>query len=187
MLPVARQNTLHQHLATRTGFLHAARMNPEHSTDDAHWLRQAIELSRQHSLGGDGGPFGAVIVRQGRVLAEGWNAVTSTFDPTAHAEVVAIRSACTALRDYRVTGSVLYASCEPCPMCLAAAWWARIERIVFAATREDAAAVGFDDARLYRELAAPIGQRELPLVQLLREEAVPVMQQWHTMPGRIAY
>ncbi len=162
-------------------------MNAEHSTDDERWLRQAIALARQHSLRGDGGPFGAVIVREGSMLAEGWNTVTSTFDPTAHAEVVAIRAACATLKDFRLTGCVLYASCEPCPMCLAAAWWARVARIVFAATREDAAAAGFDDALLYGELAAPIDRRELPLRQLLRDEAAPVMRQWHTMPGRVAY
>ena len=104
---------------------------------------------------GEGGPFGAVIARGGAVLAEGWNQVTSTDDPTAHAEVVAIRRACTAVQSFSLAGATLYASCEPCPMCLAAARWARVARIVYANTRADAAAIGFNDAFIYDEIAKP--------------------------------
>src|ERR1041385_7640037 len=120
---------------------------------DEAFLREAIALAAEHSRRRDGGPFGARVVRDGTVLGRGWNQVTSENDPTAHAEVSAIRMACRELRDFRLTGCAHYASCEPCPMCLAAAYWARVERIVYAATRADAAAIGFDDSRLYDELA----------------------------------
>ncbi len=108
---------------------------------------------------GAGGPFGSVVVRDGRVIGEGWNQVTSTNDPTAHAEVVAIRRACAAIGSFSLAGATLYASCEPCPMCLASAYWARVSRIVFANTREEAAAIGFDDQLLYDEIPKPIEER----------------------------
>jgi tRNA(Arg) A34 adenosine deaminase TadA len=154
--------------------------------DEAH-LRTAIALSREHMRQRDGGPFGAVIARGSEVIATGWNQVTSTNDPTAHAEVVAIRRAAHSLGDFRLEGCVLYASCEPCPMCLAAAYWARVQRIVFAAGRHDAAAVGFDDAFLYGELAAAPDERSLPSIQALQAEAVEVLQAWAAMPDRILY
>jgi len=154
---------------------------------DEIFLREAIRLADEHSQQRDGGPFGAVVVRDGIVIGRGWNQVTSTNDPTAHAEVIAIRAACRELRDFRLSGCVLYASCEPCPMCLAAAYWARVDRLVYAATRADAAAVGFDDARLYQELAKPVGARELTTSQLLRDEAVAVMQRWNMMPDKVRY
>ncbi|HSP25554.1 MAG TPA: nucleoside deaminase, partial [Saliniramus sp.] len=122
------------------------------TNEDEKHLAHAVALSREHMEGGRGGPFGAVIVRDGRVLAEGWNEVTSTNDPTAHAEVVAIRRACREIGDFSLAGATLYASCEPCPMCLASADWARISRIVYANTRAEAAAIGFDDSFIYDEI-----------------------------------
>lgn len=125
------------------------------SAIDELYLRRAIELASEHMLAGHGGPFGAVVVREGVVLGEGWNQVTTTNDPTAHAEVVALRAATRKLATWQLPGAVLFASCEPCPMCLAAAWWARVDRIVFAASRDDAAAAGFAATPLKR-----VGQPE---------------------------
>lgn len=150
-------------------------------------LRRAIALSRQKMLAGEGGPFGAVVARGDEVLAEGWNQVTPACDPTAHAEVVALRGAAARLHDFSLAGCVLYTSCEPCPMCLAAAYWARVDRIVFAATRADAAAGGFDDAFLYDELARPLGQRRLPMGQALHDEAAAVFDDWLAKPDRVPY
>jgi tRNA(Arg) A34 adenosine deaminase TadA len=113
--------------------------------------------------------------------------VTSQNDPTAHAEITAIRMACRELSDFRLRGCVLYASCEPCPMCLAAAYWARVDQIVYAAIRDDAAAIGFDDSRLYEELSLPPGRRQLQFKQMLRMEAVAMMERWNTMPDKVRY
>jgi guanine deaminase len=134
-----------------------------------------------------GGPFGAVIVHENRIIAEGWNQVTSINDPTAHAEVMAIRSAASRLSRFSLEGCTLYTSCEPCPMCLAAAYWARLDRLVYAASREDAAAIGFDDALIYHELALPISQRRLPMQQMLRDEATQVFAAWHAKADKIPY
>jgi tRNA(Arg) A34 adenosine deaminase TadA len=162
-------------------------MNGPASATDEILLREAIRLSREPMLAGEGGPFGAVVARDGEILGRGWNQVTTARDPTAHAEVVALREACRRLGDHRLGGCVLYASCEPCPMCLAAAYWARVDRLVFAATRDDAAAAGFDDAFLYREFALPPEQRALPMHQLLREEGSAVLGEWLRFPGRVPY
>jgi len=156
-------------------------------TDAAVHLRRAIALSLDHMRAGHGGPFGAVIARGGEVVAEGWNQVQSAGDPTAHAEMVAIRAAATRLGGFSLKGCVLYTSCEPCPMCLAAAYWARVDRIVFAATRADAAAGGFDDAFLYEELARPPERRRLPLQQALHAEAAAVFAEWNAKPDRTLY
>jgi tRNA(Arg) A34 adenosine deaminase TadA len=121
------------------------------------------------------------------VLAEGWNQVTTAMDPTAHAEIVALRGAAARLREFSLAGCVLYTSCEPCPMCLAAAYWARVDRIVFAATRADAAAGGFDDAFLYEELARPSDLRRLPMAQGLHDEAAAVFSDWLAKPDRVPY
>lgn len=160
---------------------------PANRQVDLHHLRRAIALSRQKMLAGAGGPFGAVVARGDEVLAEGWNQVTASLDPTAHAEMVALRAAAARLRDFSLAGCVLYTSCEPCPMCLAAAYWARIDRIVFAATRADAAAGGFDDAFLYEELARPLAQRRLPMEQALPDEAAAVFADWLAKPDRVPY
>ncbi|HYD30117.1 MAG TPA: nucleoside deaminase [Azospirillaceae bacterium] len=151
------------------------------------FLRRAIELSRIHMRDGAGGPFGAVVAKVGAIVGEGWNQVTSTNDPTAHAEVMAIRDACRRLGTYRLEGAVLYTSCEPCPMCLAAAYWARVERIFYANTRADAAGIGFDDDFLYREIALPVEARTLPTVRLLGDEARAVFEEWAAKPDRVPY
>jgi tRNA(Arg) A34 adenosine deaminase TadA len=151
------------------------------------WLQRAIALSQQHMQANAGGPFGAVIVRGDQLVAEGWNQVTSSVDPTAHAEVVAIRHACKALNNFSLAGCVLYTSCEPCPMCLAAAYWARVDRIVFAAGRADAAAIGFDDAFIYEQIPLPTDQRSVPMQQALRDDAVKVFQMWQQKTDRTPY
>ncbi len=154
---------------------------------DTRLLREAIRVARVRMLQGRGGPFGAVVARDGVIVARGWNAVTSTSDPTAHAEVVAIRRACRKLGTFKLDGCVLYASCEPCPMCLAAAYWARVDRLVYAATRDDAARAGFDDAFLYDQVPLPPAERSLPTSQLLRTEAVAVFDAWLAKPDRVPY
>jgi tRNA(Arg) A34 adenosine deaminase TadA len=156
-------------------------------TADTDFLRLSIGLARRHMESGDGGPFGAVLVRDGRVISEGWNQVTSMNDPTAHAEIVAIRKAAGALGRFSLEGCTLYTSCEPCPMCLAAAYWARISRLVYAAGRADAAAIGFDDERLYEELRLPVPERSLPMTQLLRAEAVQVFDAWQDKEDKVRY
>ncbi len=156
------------------------------ASDDA-FMRRAIALSRRGMEGNEGGPFGAVVALDGRVVAEGWNQVTSTNDPTAHAEVVAIRRACAALGRFDLRGAVLYTSCEPCPMCLAAAYWARLDAVVFGNARQDAAAIGFDDQFLYDEVAKPMEARSLPMRRLLAAEALEVFEAWAAKPDRIPY
>lgn len=155
--------------------------------DDARFLAHAVRLSRDHMNEGAGGPFGAVIVRDGTVLAEGWNQVTSANDPTAHAEVVAIRRACQAVGDFSLKGAVLYTSCEPCPMCLASAYWARVARIVYANTRADAAAIGFDDSFIYDEIPKPPEARSLPIEHHPHVDAKAVFEAWLTKPDKIHY
>ncbi|KPQ08939.1 MAG: Cytosine/adenosine deaminase [Saliniramus fredricksonii] len=155
--------------------------------DDARFLAHAVRLSREHMNEGAGGPFGAVIVRDGKVLAEGWNQVTSANDPTAHAEVVAIRRACQAVGDFSLKGAVLYTSCEPCPMCLASAYWARVARIVYANTRADAAAIGFDDSFIYDEIPKAPEARSLPITHQPNADAKAVFEAWLNKPDRVAY
>ncbi|MBP1771488.1 MAG: nucleoside deaminase [Holophagaceae bacterium] len=158
------------------------------ANQDVHrFMGRAIELSREHMETGDGGPFGAVIVKGGVVVGEGWNRVTSTHDPTAHAEVVAIRAACARLATFELRGCEIYTSCEPCPMCLAAIYWARLDRIWYANDRADAAAIQFDDAWLYREVAQPVDARSLPAIQLMREEALAVFRAWEQKADRVPY
>jgi guanine deaminase len=151
------------------------------------WMRRAVAISAEKMRAGCGGPFGAVIVRDNKIIAEGFNQVTSANDPTAHAEVVAIRAACRALGTFSLAGCDIYTSCEPCPMCLAAIYWARIDRVYYANTRADAAAIGFDDDHLYREVAKEIGARELPFIQLKSEEAARVFKEWMEKPDKIPY
>lgn len=151
------------------------------------FLREAIRLSMEKMLAGEGGPFGAVVVREGRIVGTGWNRVPSGNDPTAHAEIVAIRDACRRLGTFSLSGSTIYVNCEPCPMCLGAIYWARLDALYYAATRDDAAAIGFDDELIYRELALPPEQRRLAVVQSLREEALPAMRAWVEKADRRAY
>lgn len=150
-------------------------------------LARAVELSREHMLAGHGGPFGAVIVLGGQVVGEGWNQVTTTHDPTAHAEVVAIRTACQGLNRFSLTGATIYSSCEPCPMCLAAIYWARIGRLVYANSRLDAARIGFDDALLYDEIPLPPCERQLKSIHLPSADAAAVFDLWAAHDGKVHY
>lgn len=147
----------------------------------------AIELARENLDNVDGGPFGAVVVKDGEVIGRGRNEVTLCNDPTAHAEVMAIRDACRTLGVFSLEGTVLYSSCEPCPMCLAAVYWARIDAIVYGAGREDAARIGFDDADFYREICLPSEKRRVPMHQDGRDEAVAVMQEWSRRIDKVPY
>jgi tRNA(Arg) A34 adenosine deaminase TadA len=151
------------------------------------FILEAIRLSLDKMREGKGGPFGAVVVKDGQILSRGWNEVTSANDPTAHAEIRAIREACRKLGTFRLDDCELYASCEPCPMCLGAIYWARLGRLFFAATRQDAAAAGFDDELLYREIPLPFDQRQLPTRQILREQALPAFAQWRAKVDKIPY
>ena len=151
------------------------------------FLHEAIRLSLEKSQAGEGGPFGAVIVKDGKVVGQGWNRVTSTNDPTAHAEITAIRDACQRLGTFSLAGCDIYTSCEPCPMCLAAIYWARLDRVYYAATRQDAAAIGFDDSRIYDELAMDIGDRSVPMVQDFHEEACEAFRVWLQKVDRTPY
>jgi len=150
-------------------------------------MRRAIELAVENVLAAKGGPFGAVIVREGRILAEGTNLVTSNNDPTAHAEIVAIRAACRALGRFHLAGCEIYTSCEPCPMCLGAIYWARLDKVFFGCTRADAAAAGFNDESIYHEIATPVADRRLPMVQLMRDDALRAFAAWMQAEGRIDY
>ncbi len=156
------------------------------SADEIGFMRRAIALSLQ-CVASDEGPFGAVVVREGRIVGEGVNRVIPTGDPTAHAEVVAIRDACKALGTHVLDGAVIYTSCEPCPMCLGAAWWARVSEIVYANSRADAAAIGFDDAAIYEEVAAPLDRRRLPIRRLGADEALEAFRRWFGKPDRVPY
>ena len=154
---------------------------------DEYFLREAIRLAREGMTSNQGGPFGCVIARNGKIVGKGCNQVTSTNDPTAHAEVVAIRDACRQLGTFQLEGCTLYASCEPCPMCLGAIYWARPGRIVYAATHTDAAEAGFDDQFIYEELDKPHEQRHIAMHQLLRDEADVVFKEWVALEKRIPY
>lgn len=145
---------------------------------DSDFLREAIQLARDGMNTGKGGPFGAVIVKDGQIVGRGSNEVTSTNDPTAHAEVVAIRDACLNLNAFQLDGCTLYASCEPCPMCLGAIYWARPSRIVYGSFHSDAADAGFDDQFIYEEIDKPREQRSIPMTQALRDEANRVFAEW---------
>ena len=151
------------------------------------FMRRAVEISREKMEANMGGPFGAVIVRDGKIIAEGFNMVTTANDPTAHAEVVAIREACSNLSDFSLKGCEIYTSCEPCPLCLAAIFWARIDKIYYANTRIDAAEIGFDDEILYQEIAKPHEDRQLPIHRLELAEARKVFDDWLLKDDRIEY
>ncbi len=155
--------------------------------DGARFMRRAIALSCERMEAGDGGPFGAVIAHDGAIVAEGWNEVTSANDPTAHAEMQAIRRACRALRRFDLSGCEIYTSCEPCPMCLAAIYWARLDRIHFANSREDAAAIGFDDAFLYREIPLPLAERQISISVLLPDEGRAAFEAWARKADKVRY
>jgi len=151
------------------------------------FMREAIQLSLDAVRSNKGGPFGCVIVRDGTVIGRGNNQVTSQCDPTAHAEVTAIRDACKQLGTFSLEGAVLYTSCEPCPMCLSAIYWARIKKGYFGNTRQDAAAIGFDDDLIYREIPLPVGERQVPLAHLLPKEAHVAFDEWAAKSDKVAY
>ena len=150
-------------------------------------MERAIELAQKGMDSNEGGPFGAVIVKDGVIIAEGNNMVTSTNDPTAHAEVVAIRNACKELDNFQLEGCELYTSCEPCPMCLGAIYWARPNKIYYGCSREDAANIGFDDQFIYDEIGRPMEERSIPISQGLREQAIEVFRNWKAKTDREEY
>lgn len=151
------------------------------------YLEKAISLSRTGMRSGKGGPFGCIIVKGDEIIGEGVNQVTSSNDPTAHAEVVAIRMACEKLGTYQLTDCEIYTSCEPCPMCLGAIYWARPARVIYANTRSEAAAIEFDDDFIYRELAAAISERKIPFLHIPHPDAVAVFEEWKNWEGKIKY
>lgn len=151
------------------------------------FLREAIRLSVEQMQLDEGGPFGAVVVKDGKIVGTGSNRVTSTNDPTAHAEIVAIRDACSRLGGFSLAGCEIYASCEPCPMCLAAIYWARLDRVYYAAGREDAARAGFDDSHIYDQFSLPATARSIPTTQDLRDEALVAFDAWAAKSDRVEY
>ncbi len=154
---------------------------------NAEFMWEAIRLSIQNIRDGNGGPFACVVVRDGKIIARGTNMVTSTNDPTAHAEIVAIRNACKELKTFQLSGCEIYTSCEPCPMCLGAIYWARPDKIYYANGRNDAAKIGFDDEFLYEELSTKLSQRKIPTKQLMREEALAAFREWEQKHDKIQY
>jgi tRNA(Arg) A34 adenosine deaminase TadA len=157
------------------------------ATDHDAFMREAADLAHQNVLAGKGGPFGAVVVRNGEIIGRGTNLVTSANDPTAHAEVTAIRDACQKLGTFTLAGCEIYTSCEPCPMCLAAIYWARLEKIFYANTRLDAARIGFDDDHLYREMTLAHDQRSTPILPLVSDEAAATFELWTTKTDKVPY
>jgi len=154
---------------------------------DNPFMARAIQLSIENVQSGRGGPFGAVVVKDGIIIGEAANQVTSTNDPTAHAEVLAIRAACQNLGGFDLEGCEIYTSCEPCPMCLGAIYWARLSRIYFANDDADASKIGFDDSLIYREIAKQPSQRKIPMIQIMREEALQAFHAWESKPNKIEY
>lgn len=154
---------------------------------DNPFMTRAIQLSLDNVVSGKGGPFGAVVVRNGSIVAEGTNRVTATSDPTAHAEMVAIRAACAKLGVFELNECELYSSCEPCPMCLGASYWARLARIYFGNSAADASEFGFDDSFIYRQLALNLPQRAIPMIPMMREQALAAFRAWQESPNKIAY
>jgi len=154
---------------------------------DEGFMREAIRLSFETMRSNTGGPFGAVVVKDGKIIARGFNRVLETNDPTAHAEVVAIREACKALNDYQLSGCSIYTSCEPCPMCLAAIYWARPDKVFFGNTKKDAADIEFDDQFIYDEIERAFPERKIPMTQLLREEALKAFEEWYSKADKRKY
>jgi guanine deaminase len=156
------------------------------SKDDP-FMARAIQLSLDNVLSGQGGPFGAVIVKDGDMIAEGVNRVTIDNDPTAHAEIVAIREACSRLNAFTLKDCEIYTSCEPCPMCLGAIYWARLRHIHFGNLAADASKIGFDDSFIYQEFAEPLPKRKIPMVQMMREQALAAFRAWQEKPNKVSY
>ncbi len=155
--------------------------------EDIQFMKEAIRLSIENVEQGIGGPFGAVVVKNGKIIARGTNQVTASHDPTAHAEVVAIRKACESLNSFQLEGCEIYCSCEPCPMCLGAIYWARPDKLFYGSSKEDAAQINFDDQFIYEELKRPINERKLFTKQMLREEALVAFRKWAESGNRIEY
>ncbi|MBT6177147.1 MAG: nucleoside deaminase [Deltaproteobacteria bacterium] len=155
--------------------------------DDSKYLAEAIRLAQEGASSNRGGPFGAIIVKDGKIIGKGNNGVTSTNDPTAHAEVTAIRHACKEIADFQLDGTTIYSSCEPCPMCLAAIYWARIERVVYACTRDDAADIGFDDAHIYNELPLSNEERSIRIETMMRDEGLEAFKAWREKGDKVRY
>jgi len=151
------------------------------------FMARAIELAIENVRSGQGGPFGAVVVKDGNILAEGANRVTATNDPTAHAEVLAIRQACQKLALFELKDCELYTSCEPCPMCLGAIYWTRLARVYYGSYAADASKAGFDDSFIYREIAQPHPQRGIPMTQMMRQEALAAFRAWEEQPNKVRY
>jgi tRNA(Arg) A34 adenosine deaminase TadA len=154
---------------------------------DERFMYLALEQAQRGLELGHGGPFGALVVKRNKIIGQGWNQVVHLNDPTAHAEILAIREACQVVQSYRLTDCVLYTTCQPCPMCMSAAYWAHIGRLVFAADAEDAAAIGFSDRNIELEIGKPLQQRSIPSRQLLRHESLRLFQQWLASDKRIEY
>ena len=151
------------------------------------FMRKAIELSRKGIAANEGGPFGCVVVKENEIIGYGWNQVTSTNDPTAHAEIMAIRDACTKLGSFQLAGCEIYTSCEPCPMCMGAIYWARPDKVYYANTHQDAASVGFDDSFIYKELIAAVDDRKIPMIQIEQPEAWKVFEEWREKGDKMVY
>lgn len=150
-------------------------------------MQEAIKLSFEMMRKNKGGPFGAVVTKGGKLISKGWNQVTSSNDPTAHGEVVAIRRACKKLKTFDLSGCEIYTSCEPCPMCLTAIYWARIDRIYYGNTQRDAAKIGFDDKYFYDEVKKPLKKRDIPITQILHKEALDAFKEWDEKEDKILY
>jgi guanine deaminase len=151
------------------------------------FMARAIQMSIENVRSGRGGPFGAVVVHEDKIIAEAANSVTVCNDPTAHAELMAIREACAKLQSFELRGCELYASCEPCPMCLGAIYWARLERVYYANTSEDAARIGFDDSLIYGEITRRPDERKIPMIQMMRDAALEAFSVWAALPNKMSY
>lgn len=151
------------------------------------YMRQAIELAEHNVKNHRGGPFGAIVVHNNHIIGIGTNLVTAINDPTAHAEIIAIRQACKQLNNYQLATCILYSSCEPCPMCFGALYWARVDRVYYAATKEDASAIGFDDSYIYQQMLVPADNRTITMIQIMRNEALPVFTLWQNTTEKIMY
>ena len=150
-------------------------------------MERAIALSLENVRAGSGGPFATLVVRDGSVVAEGTNQVTATLDPTAHAEVVAIRKACQVLKNFQLSDCELYTTCEPCPMCMGAIYWARVAKVYYANTRADAAKIGFDDSFIYDQLVMPLEARKIPMIPMMRDQALEAFREWEKSPNKTKY
>ena len=151
------------------------------------FMNEAIRLSFETMRNNTGGPFGAVVVKDGKIIARGFNQVVSSNDPTAHAEIVAIRDACKMLNDFQLTGCEIYTSCEPCPMCMSALYWSRVDKVFYANSKSDAAKIGFDDNFIYEELALPYSQRKIELIRIMENKAIEAFNEWAAKIDKVRY